>query len=38
MVGILPFPVEAHSAAKIGDFVYIVGGYDGISVTNRIVR
>ncbi|KJH41259.1 kelch repeat protein [Dictyocaulus viviparus] len=35
---ILPYNVEGHSCAINGDHVYVVGGYDGISVTNKILR
>ncbi|KAE9420661.1 hypothetical protein Angca_002011, partial [Angiostrongylus cantonensis] len=35
---ILPHDVEGHCCARYGDHVFIIGGYDGISVTDKIVR
>ena len=37
-VGHLPRPVEGHSLAQIGEFVFIIGGFDNLGVTNRIMR
>ncbi|CAJ0575261.1 unnamed protein product, partial [Mesorhabditis spiculigera] len=38
MCGILPHPSEGHSANRHQNSVFIVGGYDGYAVTDRIVR
>ncbi|KAJ1356098.1 hypothetical protein KIN20_013734 [Parelaphostrongylus tenuis] len=38
MESILPYDVEGHCCALYGDHVYLVGGYDGVSVTDKIVR
>ncbi|VDP57424.1 unnamed protein product [Heligmosomoides polygyrus] len=38
METMLPSEVEAHSCVVHGDYVYIIGGYDGISVVDSIVR
>jgi len=37
-VGSLPEPVEGHSLARVGDYVYIIGGFDGYGVVDRIMR
>ncbi|XGW22270.1 hypothetical protein V3C99_004914 [Haemonchus contortus] len=38
MESILPYAVEGHCCAKHKDYIYVVGGYDGISVVDTIVR
>ena len=35
--GFLPKPVEGHSLATFDDHVFIIGGFDGFSVTDRIM-
>ena len=35
--GFLPKPVEGHSLAIFDDFVFIIGGFDGFGVTDRIM-
>ncbi|VDM56909.1 unnamed protein product [Angiostrongylus costaricensis] len=35
---ILPYDVEGHCCARYGDHVFVIGGYDGVSVTEKIVR
>jgi hypothetical protein len=34
----LPERVEGHSLVKAGHYVFIIGGFDGFGVTDRIMR
>ncbi|KAK5986603.1 Kelch repeat protein [Trichostrongylus colubriformis] len=38
MDSILPYDVEGQCCALHNGYIYIIGGYDGISVTDTIVR
>ncbi|KAL6731700.1 hypothetical protein Aduo_002536 [Ancylostoma duodenale] len=38
MEAILPYEVEGHGCVMHEGYVYIVGGYDGVSVVNTIIR
>ncbi|KAK6039612.1 kelch repeat protein, partial [Cooperia oncophora] len=38
MESILPYEVEGHCCAFHNGYVYIIGGYDGISVVDTIIR
>ena len=31
-------PVEGHCLAQLGDYVFIIGGFDNFGVTDRIMR
>jgi hypothetical protein len=37
-VGNLPRSVEGHSLALIDEYVFIIGGFDNLGVTDRIMR
>lgn len=34
----LPYPIEGHTAVKHQDNIYVIGGFDGISVVGTIIR
>uniref|UniRef100_A0A8R1E3Z1 RING-type domain-containing protein n=1 Tax=Caenorhabditis japonica TaxID=281687 RepID=A0A8R1E3Z1_CAEJA len=36
--GFLPYPVEGHSWVQNGSDVYLIGGFDGFSVIDTIIR
>ncbi|PIO52903.1 kelch repeat protein [Teladorsagia circumcincta] len=38
MESVLPYGVEGHCCAFHNGYIYIIGGYDGISVIDTIVR
>ena len=35
--GYLPLKVEGHSLAQVGNYVFIIGGFDGFGVTNKLM-
>ncbi|VDM78429.1 unnamed protein product [Strongylus vulgaris] len=38
MESLLPYEVEAHCCVYHKGYIYIIGGYDGVSVVNTIIR
>lgn len=38
MEAVLPYEVEGHGCAIHDGYVYIVGGYNGVSVVDTIIR
>ncbi|WKX88482.1 hypothetical protein Q1695_008263 [Nippostrongylus brasiliensis] len=38
MEAVLPYSIEGHSCALHNDHIFVIGGYDGISVVDTIVR
>jgi hypothetical protein len=35
--GYLPLKVEGHSLAQIGNYVFVIGGFNGFEVTEKIM-
>jgi len=35
--GYLPLKVEGHSLAQIGNYVFVIGGFNGFGVTEKIM-